>query len=67
MHNLNRFFLSLFSLRLSFHELCDNPLGAEDYAKLSATYHTVFVEDIPQMDISMANLARRFITLVGIA
>jgi hypothetical protein len=54
-----------FTDRFSFHDLCENPLGAEDYAKLSSSYHTVVIEDIPKMDISNANLARRFITLVG--
>jgi len=50
--------------RFSFNDLCDNPLGAEDYAKLATTYHTIIIDNIPQMDVSQANLARRFITLV---
>jgi len=50
--------------RFSFNDLCDNPLGAEDYGKLATTYHTIIIDNIPQMSVSDANLARRFITLI---
>jgi len=50
--------------RFTFSELCDGPLGAEDYLALSAAYHTVFISDIPAMDLGSLNPLRRFITLV---
>ncbi|KAI2803724.1 Lactation elevated protein 1 [Blomia tropicalis] len=48
----------------NFKELCDKPLGAEDYLILSQTFHTIIVRDIPQMDIKTRGQARRFITMI---
>jgi len=50
--------------RFSFSELCEQPLGAGDYQLISQTFHTVMIDNIPKMDITKANEARRFITLI---
>jgi len=50
--------------RFSFSELCEQPLGAADYRLIAQTFHTVMLDDIPKMDLSKANEARRFITLI---
>eukprot|EP01125_Pyxidicula_operculata_P012456 TRINITY_DN4088_c0_g1_i2.p1 TRINITY_DN4088_c0_g1~~TRINITY_DN4088_c0_g1_i2.p1 ORF type:complete len:421 (+),score=68.09 TRINITY_DN4088_c0_g1_i2:19-1281(+) len=50
--------------RFTFEELCDRPLGPHDFRLLAESMHTVILEDIPKMDITKANQARRFITLV---
>lgn len=52
-------------LETSFEELCDRPLGANDYLHLAQFFHTVIIRDIPQIDITkMRSQARRFITLI---
>jgi len=50
--------------RFSFAELCQNPLGAQDYLAIARRFHTVFVDDIPMMGLSDRNAAKRFINLI---
>ena len=50
--------------RLNFAELCERPLGAEDYLAIADAYHTVFLEDMPWMGGERRNEARRLTTLV---
>jgi len=50
--------------RFTFDDLCGRPLGAADYLGVATTFHTVFVTDIPQLDLKDINQVRRFITLV---
>jgi len=50
--------------RFPFDDLCRAALGAEDYLAIARRYHTVVVDDVPAMDETMRNEARRFITLV---
>lgn len=53
--------------RFTFDELCRSPLGPADYITICNNYHTVFVENIPQMSIYQKNEARRFLSLVDAA
>lgn len=48
----------------SFHELCDQPLGAADYLAIAAKFHTLILADIPAMNADMRNPAKRFVTLI---
>jgi cell division protein ZapE len=48
----------------TFAQLCEQPLGPEDYLKIAHEFHTVVLEHIPVMDIERRNEARRFITLI---
>ncbi len=50
--------------RFSFADLCEHPLGASDYLRLSRTYHTLVLEDIPALNPERRNEAKRFITLI---
>ncbi|MEM1287573.1 MAG: cell division protein ZapE [Pseudomonadota bacterium] len=50
--------------RFSFAELCETPLGAEDYLTIARRFHSVMIDRIPIMDASKRNEAKRFITLV---
>ncbi|HBC53580.1 MAG TPA: cell division protein ZapE [Alphaproteobacteria bacterium] len=50
--------------RISFHDLCEKPLGGPDYLKLAWSFHTVLIDDIPQLDASKRNEAKRFVTLI---
>ncbi|EOD28584.1 ATPase [Emiliania huxleyi CCMP1516] len=50
--------------RASFERLCGTALGAGDYVALAQRYHTLCVDDLPQMSLRQRDQARRFITLV---
>lgn len=50
--------------RFSFGELCGAATGAEDYLALAERFSEIFLEDVPVMDLSRRNEAKRFILLV---
>jgi cell division protein ZapE len=50
--------------RLSFHDLCEQPLGASDYLRIAREFHTIILERIPAMDYDRRNEAKRFIILI---
>ncbi len=50
--------------RFTFYDLCEKPLGAEDYITIADKFDTVFIENIPALDASMRNEAKRFILLI---
>lgn len=52
--------------RFSFPQLCERPLGAEDYLALAKRYHTVFLENIPILGYDRRNEAKRLMTLVDV-
>ena len=51
-------------VRSTFADLCEKPLGAGDYLALTARFHTLFLENVPVMQISDRNAAKRFIALI---
>ncbi|KAF7283872.1 hypothetical protein GWI33_022904 [Rhynchophorus ferrugineus] len=52
-------------LESSFEELCDRPLGANDYLHLTQFFHTIIIRNVPHIDlVKMRSSARRFITLI---
>lgn len=52
--------------RTSFAELCLKPLGTQDFLALAREFHTLILDDIPQLDFSMRNETKRFINLIDI-
>jgi cell division protein ZapE len=50
--------------RFSFHDLCEQPLGAVDYLRVAHAFHTVVIDDVPVMSYANRNEAKRFIILV---
>lgn len=50
--------------RTSFSQLCEQPLGAEDYIKLAQNFDTIFIENIPHLNAERRNEAKRFILLI---
>ena len=50
--------------RFTFSELCEQPLGAEDYIAIAKKYHSVFVENVPQLTQPKRNEAKRLILLI---
>ena len=47
-----------------FAALCEGPRAAADYIEIAREFHTVLVGDIPVMDASSDDAARRFVTLI---
>lgn len=50
--------------RFAFAQLCEQPLGANDYLRLAREFHTLIVDNIPVMDFPQRNAAKRFIILI---
>ena len=50
--------------RASFARLCETPLGAADYLRLSKAFQTLILENVPQMSRASRNEAKRFVTLI---
>ncbi|MBI4275198.1 MAG: cell division protein ZapE [Rhizobiales bacterium] len=50
--------------RFSFHDLCEQPLGATDYLRIAREFHTVLIDRIPVMTYEKRNEAKRFIALI---
>jgi cell division protein ZapE len=47
-----------------FKCLCEGPRSQSDYVELACDFHTVLLSDVPRMDPTQDNAARRFIALV---
>lgn len=47
-----------------FDAVCRGPRGTLDYIELAKFFSTIIVSDVPQMDSTMENEARRFIALI---
>ncbi|MBW3616907.1 MAG: AFG1 family ATPase [Proteobacteria bacterium] len=52
------------AVRATFAELCEQPLGAQDYLALVGRFDTVFLERVPELTPVKRNEARRLNTLV---
>ena len=50
--------------RFFFHDLCEQPLAAVDYLRISREFHTLIVDRIPVMGFDERNAAKRFIILI---
>lgn len=50
--------------RFGFSELCEKPLGARDYVKLSHAFDALMIEHVPQFDRVRTDASKRFIQLV---
>ena len=50
--------------RFTFAQLCEQPLGAEDYITLARTFHTIILEGVAKLGYDRRNEAVRLMTLV---
>jgi cell division protein ZapE len=50
--------------RFSFADLCQQPLGSTDFVRIARSFHTLVLDDIPQLSDLQRNEAKRFILLV---
>ncbi|CAK0753436.1 Cell division protein ZapE [uncultured Gammaproteobacteria bacterium] len=49
---------------VDFWELCAKPFGTADFLAIAVHFHTVLVDDVPQLTAGQRNEARRFIFLI---
>jgi peroxisome-assembly ATPase len=42
--------------KFTFTELCGHPLSAVDYLELTRAFNTIFLLDVPKMDLSQKDL-----------
>ena len=50
--------------RFTFAELCEAPLGPNDFLALARAFHTLLIDRIPVLEARQRNAARRFVLLV---
>lgn len=50
--------------RFTYSELCERPVGAEDYLAIAAHFHTVFLEGVPKLRYDRRNEAKRLMLFV---
>jgi cell division protein ZapE len=50
--------------RFSFYDLCDKPLGANDFLHIAHAFHTVLIDGIPVLKGGPRDVTRRFINLI---
>ena len=50
--------------RVSFWDLCGQALGPADYLAVAAAVRVLILEDVPVLDMSKFNEAKRFVTLI---
>jgi peroxisome-assembly ATPase len=50
--------------KFTFEDLCVKPLGAADYVTIANVFHTIFLYDVPILNLTKINQMRRLITLV---
>jgi len=51
-------------LRSDFKSLCEANRSPAEYLEIATAFHTVILEDVPQMGVHMRNAAKRFVTLI---
>jgi len=50
--------------RFGFSDLCEKPLGSRDFVRIAHQFDSILIDDIPQMDRTKSDAAKRFILLI---
>lgn len=50
--------------RFGFDDLCEKPLGSRDFVRIAHQFDSLVIDDVPQMDRTRSNAAKRFILLI---
>lgn len=53
-------------LKIDFHSLCEGARSQRDYMEIASVYHTVLLQNVPQMGEALTgdDIARRFLALI---
>ncbi|SMQ72697.1 cell division protein ZapE [Devosia lucknowensis] len=50
--------------RFGFADLCEKPLGTRDFVRIAHQFDSLVLDDVPQMDRTRSDAAKRFILLI---
>jgi cell division protein ZapE len=50
--------------RFGFADLCEKPLGSRDFVRIAHAFDSIIIDDVPQMDRTRSDAAKRFILLI---
>ncbi len=50
--------------RFGFSDLCEKPLGSRDFVRIAHVFDALVIDDVPQMDRTRSDAAKRFILLI---
>ena len=50
--------------RFGFSDLCERPLGTRDFVRIAHQFDSIVLDDVPQMDRTKSDAAKRFILLI---
>lgn len=50
--------------RFGFSDLCEKPLGTRDFVRIAHHFDSLVIDDVPQMDRTKSDAAKRFILLI---
>jgi cell division protein ZapE len=56
--------MAMGAARFGFADLCEKPLGSRDFVRLAHRFDSIVIDDIPQMDRTRSDAAKRFILLI---
>ncbi len=51
-------------LRSDFEQMCESNRSPAEYLEIAQSFHTVILENVPEMGADMRNAAKRFVTLI---
>jgi cell division protein ZapE len=55
---------ALGAARFGFADLCEKPLGSRDFVRIAHAFDSIIIDDVPQMDRTRSDWAKRFILLI---
>lgn len=55
---------ALGAARFAFSDLCEKPLGTRDFVRIAHSFDSIMLEDVPKMDRTRSDAAKRFILLI---
>ena len=55
---------SMGAARFAFADLCNKPLGTRDFVRIAHSFDSILLDDVPQMDRTRSDAAKRFILLI---
>lgn len=56
--------MAMGAARFGFADLCDKPLGTRDFVRIAHQFDSLVIDNIPQMDRTRSDAAKRFILLI---
>ena len=56
--------MAMGAARFGFADLCEKPLGTRDFVRIAHHFDSIVLDNIPQMDRTRSNAAKRFILLI---